>query len=254
MIDDPNPVEWHALQAGVCRLFRDIGLTADTDVLLQTPRGSVTVDVHAIDENSVDRIRYVVECKNWGTAVPQSVVHSFTTVMHETGANIGFIVSQKGLQSGATDYTANTNIRGLTYAELQQRYMTVWWRRYFCVQLARAAEDLHSYVEPINSFREKRVSLLSTDQKAAFVKLYNRYAAFGMLMWLLDVGTLAPQYATDPPGSIDEYKAKFVSVLGDDYQFHSHYYRDLLAEMTARIACMTEQFHALFGRNIFDER
>jgi restriction system protein len=253
MIDDPHPAEWRELQAGVCRLFCDIGLTAATDVPLRTPRGSVNVDVHAIDENSVDRIQYIVECKNWGSAIPQSIVHSFTTVMHETGANIGFIVSQKGLQSGAVDYTANTNIRGLTYAELQQRYMTVWWRRHFCVQLAKAAEDLHGYSEPINSFRDKRFELHSEDRKNDFVRLYNHSAPFGMLMYLLDVGTYAPQYASDPPDGIDNYKAKFVSVMGEDFRFHSLYYRDLLVELRLKIASITEQFHAVFGRNIFEE-
>ena len=93
------------------------------------------MDVHAVDERSVDRIQYIVECKNWGSPIPQSIVHSFTTVMHETGANIGFIVSKHGLQSGALNYTQNTNIRGLTYLELQQRYFQAWWEGHFCIAL-----------------------------------------------------------------------------------------------------------------------
>lgn len=31
MIDDPYPRDWRELQAGVCRLFSDIGLTAVTE-------------------------------------------------------------------------------------------------------------------------------------------------------------------------------------------------------------------------------
>jgi len=127
MIDDPYPRDWRELQAGVCRLFNDIGLTAVTEKQLTTPRGVVEVDVYAVDEASVDRIQYIVECKNWKEAIPKTVVHAFITVMHETGANLGFIVSQKGLQSGAVAYTDSTNIVGLTYLELQQRYMRAWW-------------------------------------------------------------------------------------------------------------------------------
>lgn len=114
MIENPEPSDWRLLQDGVCRIFNEIGLTAKTEVELTTPRGTVEVDVFAVDEKSVDKIRYIVECKNWGTAIPQTVVHAFTTVMHETGANIGFIVSHHGLQEGAERYTENTNIIGLT--------------------------------------------------------------------------------------------------------------------------------------------
>jgi len=88
VIDDPLPKDWRDLQAGVQRIFRNVGLSADVEVDLETPRGSVNVDVLAVDVRSVDKIRYIVECKNWGNAIPQAVVHSFTTVMHETGAKL----------------------------------------------------------------------------------------------------------------------------------------------------------------------
>lgn len=115
MIDDPLPTNWKDLQNGVQRIFRNVGLYAEVEANVETPRGSVNVDVLAIDPKSVDKIRYIVECKNWSNSVPQSVVHSFTTVMHETGANIGFIISKHGLQQGAKQYTQNTNITGMTY-------------------------------------------------------------------------------------------------------------------------------------------
>jgi hypothetical protein len=137
MIDDPQPSDWRQLQSSVCRLFNEVGLTAEVGRKLQTPRGEIEVDVYAVDEQSVDRIQYLVECKNWGARVPQSVVHGFTTVMHETGANIGFIVSIEGFQSGARRYLRNTNIVGLTYLELQQRYFEQWFSKCFCGGLSR---------------------------------------------------------------------------------------------------------------------
>lgn len=141
MIDDPQPADWRQLQLGVCRLFNEVGLTADVGRKVQTARGEIEVDVYAVDEKSVDRILYLVECKNWAARVPQSVVHSFTTVMHETGANIGFIVSREGFQSGARDYLRNTNIVGLTYLELQQRYFEQWWEKFFMVTVGAAADS-----------------------------------------------------------------------------------------------------------------
>ena len=41
MIDDPYPESWQDLQTGVKRLFRNVGLAADVEVDLQTPRGTV---------------------------------------------------------------------------------------------------------------------------------------------------------------------------------------------------------------------
>jgi hypothetical protein len=114
VIEDPNPRAWRALQEGVARILREIGLAAETDVLTETPRGRVTLDVLAVDKASVDQIRYVIECKNWSKSVPQTVVHAFSTVMHEVGANVGYIISKKGLQAGAVEYTKQTNIAGVS--------------------------------------------------------------------------------------------------------------------------------------------
>jgi hypothetical protein len=56
LIENPNPRNWRALQAGVCRLLNEIGLTAETGKIVDTPRGKVEIDVFAVDEQSVDKI------------------------------------------------------------------------------------------------------------------------------------------------------------------------------------------------------
>lgn len=87
---------------------------------MATPRGEVEVDVYAIDPNSIDAISYVIECKNWNNSINQSIIHSFITIMYETGCNIGYIVSKIGFQSGAINYTKNTNIKLFTFEEFQK--------------------------------------------------------------------------------------------------------------------------------------
>jgi restriction system protein len=253
MIDNPYPKTWKDLQDGVCRLFNEIGLLSETEKVLQTPRGNVEVDVFAVDVNSVDQIKYLVECKNWSSSVPQSVVHSFTTVMHESGANIGFIVSQKGLQDGAIRYTQSTNIIGLTYLEMQERYFNVWWQRYFCPSVAEDAEYVNQYVEPINTRRSRYLEGLNPDQLEKFYELQRRYAAFGMLMWLMDMGRIAPQYAVEGPVCIDEYKRKFIETMGDEFTFNSDTYRGLLRELCEMLNKIANSFHSIFGENIFEK-
>ncbi len=44
MIDDPHPKDRKDLQARVCRLFNEIGLSAEIEKVLNTPRGEVEVD------------------------------------------------------------------------------------------------------------------------------------------------------------------------------------------------------------------
>lgn len=251
MIDDPLPQDWRELQAGVCRLFREIGLTADVEVPLKTPRGIVTVDVFAVDNESVDKIQYIVECKNWDATIPQAVVHAFTTVMHETGANLGFIVSKHGLQSGATMYTENTNIQGLTYQQLQQRYFNAWWQRYFCVQVAIAADSVLEYVEPINSRRDRFLETLESNNIDRFHELQRRYAPLWRLTWLMNKRPGFSQYVSNPPPDIEQYKNYLAELLGEEFTFDATHFRSLLAQVCSKLQETEQTFNTLFGRNIF---
>lgn len=259
MIDNPTPSDWRELQTGVCRLFNEVGLTATVEKEIRTPRGSVVVDVHAIDEKSVDKIQYIVECKNWNHAIPQTVVHAFTTVMGETGANIGFIVSLRGLQSGALRYTEHTNIHGLTYLELQQRYLSVWWSRYFCPAVGAAADDLLQYVEPINSLRSRRLDALSTDAQRRYEVLAEKYGAFGMTLCFLDMGRFLNLFdrsdsvsaLLQPPDSFDAFTLGVLNQRWSFFDWRATNFRELLDEIRGNVELVTGEFSELFGGNIF---
>ncbi|EOX2600884.1 restriction endonuclease [Yersinia enterocolitica] len=255
MIERPDITDWKELQHAVCRLLNEIGLTAQEERVLQTPRGSVAVDVYAVDDKSVDKIRYIVECKCWASAIPQHVVHSFTTVMNETGANIGFIVSKVGLQSGAEQYTNHTNILGVTFAELQQRYFDAWWKNYFCIIVAKHAEKVCFYTEPYNAHRDSALATLTISGLASFHSIMNDYSAFSMLMWHADLNTIAKDkgYGQPTPTSIEEFKAKIVEVLGSHLTFESVFWRDLLEEICDRFILVGEELDQLFGKDIFVE-
>ena len=178
MIENPEPKDWKDLQSGVCKIFNEIGLHAEENKLFRTPRGTISLDVFAVDPGSVDSIQYVAECKNWKNSIPQSVVHAFTTVMHEVGANIGYIISKKGIQKGAKNYLQNTNIRGITYADFQKHYLRIWIERQFCNTIWYVADALIQYTEPINSRRERYRESLSPDLNDKFMKLYNMTKMF----------------------------------------------------------------------------
>lgn len=256
MIDDPYPERWQDLQSGVRRLFRNVGLSADVEVDLETPRGTVNVDVLAIDCRSLDRIRYIVECKNWNSSVPQSVVHSFTTVMHETGANIGFIVSKYGLQSGAEQYTQNTNIVGLTYLELQQRYFEAWWRRYFCPRVGDAADRVLQYTEEFNRRRDEAYANLPDEKKKVFDRLRGQYTVHSWTLSMFNLETVSPHLKTgrllNVPSDLDRFKREVLSFISPGVEWHCSSFRGLLNLILQFLRDVEEEFNELFGGYIFD--
>ena len=122
-----EPKDWRDLQDKVNSILNDIGLNSKKEVNLKTPRGTVEIDVYAIDPKSIDKIKYIIECKNWNNKIPQTIIHSFITIMNETGGNIGYVITKKGFQKGAIEYSNNTNIRLFSYIQFQEHYLKIWY-------------------------------------------------------------------------------------------------------------------------------
>ncbi len=230
----------------------EIGLQSEIGKIIETPRGSVEIDVYAVDINSVDRIKYIIECKNWTNAIPQSVVHSFTTVMHETGGNIGFIISQKGLQSGAERYTKNTNIKGLTYLDFQKRYFNTWFQNYFCPKLGKFSDDLIQYTEPINTRRSRKLGELTSKGQHEFSRLYEKYLHFGVIMCMVCFPKIVKQAVdiNDTPIDLEEFK-NTISKCGPEFVLTAKNFRGILAELNDIVLSITDEFNNVFGKNIF---
>src|ERR1051326_5174857 len=94
--------DWRELQDRVCRLFIEMDYEAESEKSVALAgRGKKQIDVFVNDLLASYNRTYLIECKYWDVNVPQEVVHAFKTVMEETGANTGFIVSKKGFQPGA---------------------------------------------------------------------------------------------------------------------------------------------------------
>lgn len=256
MIDDPLPADWKELQEGVRRIFRNIGLSANVEVDIETPRGSVNVDVVAVDGRSVDKIKYIVECKNWNSPIPQSVVHSFTTVMHETGANIGFIISKFGLQSGARQYTESTNISGFTYLEFQERYFKAWWDRYFCPRIGDAADRVLQYIEPFNRHRDEEYNRLSINEKAKFDQIKSLHCGTVMVLSMFNNQILSPGLNTgtllNVPPDLETFKKETLSKIAPHIEWHCTTFRGLLEIMLQYLSDVEAEFNELFGTYIFD--
>lgn len=154
-------------------------MSARRNASVQLARGSVNVDVLA--EDTVDGIvqRIICECKDWRTNIPKEVVHAFRTVMQETGAHRGYIISRIGFQAGAFEAAKATNIELVTFAEFQNIYFDKWINRRI-----RAVEDevgnFNTYYEPIGP---PGYALLKDDaERAAYDTLWSKYLFAGLML------------------------------------------------------------------------
>lgn len=233
-----------------------VGFNAETSKTVVTPRGTVELDVYAIDPLSIDKITYVIECKNWDSNIPQTVIHAFTRVIQETGANIGYIISKKGFQSGAYDYTQFTNITIFTFEEFQSRYIRRWFEIHFCSVLDESSDSLIQYTEPINIRRERFVSQLDEKKQVEFEELKQRHLFLsGIILSLIihsskkGIVAFLQLDGIKEVLPIEEFKTLLTTHTGR--AFTSTCYFDLLNELVVVIENVTSQFNDVFGQNIF---
>jgi restriction system protein len=179
MITAEAPRDWRALQEEVARILDEAGMAVEVEKPVSTARGTVNVDVYA--EEKVKGRRYVLltECKNWARRVPQHVIHAFRTVVAESGANVGYIVSSGGFQSGALTAAELTNLRLVTWPEFQDDFEETWIENHLLPTVWERLDPLFSYTEPLvpRSFIE--VDDAAVERLKA---LREQYCEFGWLM------------------------------------------------------------------------
>lgn len=129
LIPTENIRDWKDLQDKVADLFREMGYEVHSPHVVQHVRGSKEVDVYVRDPRTSVPHVILIECKHWGSNLPQDTVHGFRTVMADCGANTGIIVGSTGFQSGAEEAVAYTNIELRTWESLQRAFGNEWFLR-----------------------------------------------------------------------------------------------------------------------------
>lgn len=179
MITSKEPKNWQDLQNEVARILRECGFSVEIEKILKTARGQVEIDVYA--EEIIKGRKYVItcECKYWRNRVPQTVIHSFRTVLTDIGANVGYIVSMVGFQSGAFKASELTNVELVTWSQFQEAFEETWYDEYFINQVVERLDPLLTYSEPLLPPWFDR---LTADNKKEYVTLKKKYDVFGWLI------------------------------------------------------------------------
>lgn len=182
MISKKKPNDWRDLQNMVSQILIECGLRVEIEKKITSIRGKIEVDVFA--EETVHNRPYTIlcECKYWKSKIPQTIIHGFRTVVSDTGANIGYIISSAGFQKGSFESSSKTNIKLLTWEQFQEEYKETWIKNYFIPTITNKLDPLFTYTEPLGP---AWYPSLTDNEKRSFLALDDKYESFGITMFML---------------------------------------------------------------------
>jgi hypothetical protein len=110
--------DWYHFQEKICNHFNSIGARAETNVTIQGVRTNHDIDILVKTKFLGQNILWIVEAKKWNHKVNKLHVLALRTIVNDIGADKGFIISEKGFQSGAIESTKESNISLTTLEDL----------------------------------------------------------------------------------------------------------------------------------------
>lgn len=253
MINPKTPETWQQLQTEAGRILSEIGWKVEIEKKIKTARGSVEVDVFAINEKEAPPIVYLLECKHWKNSVPKTVVHSLRTVVNDFGANWGLLISSKGFQKGAVEAAKFSNIKLFNWEEFEKLFEQKWYDDYFVTNLFKNCDPLIEYTEYINSRIFKKADKLSSQKQEQFKQLrikYNGLAALVLATQVSNFLTKFRDYRLTLPLP-KEAKIFDVSARGE-YSIPEEFYgitsyREFLEVTTSHAQKAIAEFDEIFG-------
>ena len=120
-----TPNNWKELENMTAEIFNNAGYYAIPHYTITTVRGKKEIDVYVHPRRELDPI-IICECKFWNKPVNQEVVHSFRTVVQDSGAGLGFIITKSGFQSGAYSAAEFSNVKLVTWDEFLGFFLEDW--------------------------------------------------------------------------------------------------------------------------------
>nr|WP_142927688.1 restriction endonuclease [Bacillus subtilis] len=171
------PHSWQDLELIVAKILNQCGFDAERGKQISTVRGTVDIDVFAKDNNCTPSSEYLIECKYWNTDIPQTVIHSFRTVVNDYGSQHGLIIAKKGFQSGAYEATKNSNIQLLSWNEFLSLFEKRWLQNRIR-SIHHTAKPLHIYTDPLDV--SDYLDTLTKSEISQYQKLCEEYIGYSI--------------------------------------------------------------------------
>lgn len=179
MITSSIPETWKDLQNKVGNILKECGFAVEIEKTVATARGEAELDVYAEEIVKGRKYSIICECKHWHSNIPQTVIHSFRSVVNDTGANIGYIVALKGFQSGSFKATDYTNIELVTWEQFQNAFCDSWLEQYLSPVITKELDPILGYTEPMI---QKWMNEIPDNEVQIVNALREKYLAFGIMV------------------------------------------------------------------------
>lgn len=111
---------WSDYQEEVATFFRQLGLAAETNVAVPGVRTSHDIDVVVRSEHAGFHVLWVVECKAWKRAITKEKVLALRSIVDDIGADRGFVMAERGYQSGALEAARYANVMLTSLGDLRE--------------------------------------------------------------------------------------------------------------------------------------
>ena len=112
--------KWKAYQIDTAEFFKKLGLKAIVEHNVEGARGVHQIDVYVEGDIHGIPFIWIVECKAWNSNVPKEKVLALSSIINDIGADRGFLLSEKGFQSGAIRVAEKSNITLTSIDDLNQ--------------------------------------------------------------------------------------------------------------------------------------
>lgn len=112
--------KWKLYQIEAANFFKKLGFKAIVEHKLEGVRGQHKIDVYV--EGNIHGLPFIwiVECKAWNSNVSKEKVLTLSSIIQDVGADRGFLLSEKGFQSGAIRVAEKSNISLTSLEDLNQ--------------------------------------------------------------------------------------------------------------------------------------
>lgn len=220
-----EPTSWRDLQDQVARFLNQADYYAKSPCTINTARGTVEVDV--LVESPDELVKKIVcECKFWSTPVPKEKIHAFRTVVSDSGASLGLLISKSGFQSGAIEAAKYSNIQLMTWDE----FLTMIQNKWILCRLKRLKEisaPLSVYTDYLDFPYEK----LLPEDKARYNSAVNEYISLRSTCWMISKTDLLNEinehvrwYRMEEFSSVEDY----LNFLFDETERAISFYEEIV--------------------------
>lgn len=112
---------WRRLESKVRDLFQECGCSARKAIVSGPGKVQYEIDCLVTFEALSLPTKWIVECKDWGSRIPQEVAASLRQRVTDTGADKGILVCPSGFQTGTMNQAEISSLILITPDQLEDR-------------------------------------------------------------------------------------------------------------------------------------